>query len=223
MSVAEAQGGAEYRLLTQNGRVVKWGGPYLGEGASLTYAFAREKADFPDARNCRSVEPVDRLARRMGVDFETLEKVVEQSFDRWRAAANVEFRRTDDVASADILIGADGETRGWAFADVHSRSDGGAVGSIDRALVCVNAERRWKVGFGGRRDAQDLRFTLTHEIGHALGLNHPGPHGQLMSFSYRESFAGLQPGDVKGVQALYGPPARPRPPILAGNSNAGAR
>ena len=38
----------------------------------------------------------------------------------------------------------------------------------------------------------------------AIGLDHPGPHGQVMSFRYDETHSGLQLGDFHGVQLLYG-------------------
>jgi hypothetical protein len=63
----------------------------------------------------------------------------------------------------------------------------------------------WKVGFDGNLDVYDLRYTLEHEIGHAIGLDHPSPSGQLMSYRYDEGQSGLQSGDIKGAALLYGP------------------
>jgi hypothetical protein len=44
-----------------------------------------------------------------------------------------------------------------------------------------------------------------HEIGHAIGLDHPGIPEALMDFRYREAFSSLQAGDRAGAKALYGP------------------
>ena len=79
---------------------------------------------------------------------------------------------------------------------------------ITRGLVCLSTLKSWKIGFGANPDAQDIEDTLTHEIGHAIGLNHASPRGQVMSFNYTEDFNDLQPGDIAGAQTLYGAPGR---------------
>lgn len=214
---------ADYRLLKLDGRLVKWGEPRLGAAASVTYAYANQRIDTPGARNCRTIEPAETLIARLGVDATTFDELVAQAFGHWSAAANLEFTRIADASAADIVIGADGAANGWAFADVAAARSDEAIGSIDRALVCLNAGRSWKIGFGGPAGAQDFRYTLTHEIGHALGLNHSGPHGQLMSYAYAETFEGPQAGDISGAQTLYGAPRAPRPiaRVRAGAPSAG--
>ena len=76
---------------------------------------------------------------------------------------------------------------------------------IGRSLICLNPRQPWKIGFDGDLKVYDLRYTLAHEIGHAIGLDHPSPSGQLMSYRYDEGQPGLQPGDIKGAALLYGP------------------
>ncbi|WP_206081089.1 matrixin family metalloprotease [Marinobacter orientalis] len=56
----------------------------------------------------------------------------------------------------------------------------------------------------GTEDVYDIRYTLIHEIGRAIGLDHPGPSGQVMGFRYTEALPGLQPGDLAGIRRLYG-------------------
>ena len=58
--------------------------------------------------------------------------------------------------------------------------------------------------FGGSLAVYDLRYTITHEIGRAIGLDHPVPAGQLMPFRYQEEFRALQAGDIEGAVQLYG-------------------
>jgi hypothetical protein len=85
----------------------------------------------------------------------------------WEAAANITFREVPEGTRADILIGAQMEPEGWAFADVfYDIASSEPYKPISRALVCLNPLRRWKLGFDG-----DLRF-LPEElhVGHAVEI-----------------------------------------------------
>lgn len=205
-----------YRLLELGGYKVKWGDRRLGVGASVSYAFAGEALRFDDARNCRDLAPIEALLGEK-LSMETLARETAAAFRVWERAAALSFHEVGDARNADIVIGAQGRPRGWAFANVTYAPDPeegvrvsypadpeGGVRAIERALVCLNPDREWKVGFDGNMDVYDIRYTLIHEIGHAIGLDHPGPSGQVMGFRYTEAFADLQVGDLRGVQRLYG-------------------
>lgn len=193
-----------YRLLELDGYKVKWGEQILGVGASISYAFADETLEFKNARNCGVLAPMERLAGQ-DLPLETLRLETAAAFRVWERAADLSFHEVANARDADIIIGAQGQPRSRAFANVSYRpGEREGVRAIDQSLVCLNPEEKWKVGFGGDTDIYDIRYTLIHEIGHAIGLDHPGPSGQVMGFRYTEAFPGLQPGDLSGIRRLYG-------------------
>lgn len=210
VSVVLAAGGAsadpQYEWLRLDRHHVKWGVPQAGAGTVVTYAVVADPMHSPNARNCRDMLSFDGLTARSRIAAATLEAELEAAFAMWQAAADIRFRRADVPAAADILIGAQATPQGVAFADVaYDRSAGEGMRRIRRSLVCLNPERTWTAGFDGDPGTYDLRYALAHEIGHAIGLDHPGPTGQLMSFRYDEQFRALQPGDIAGIVGLYGP------------------
>lgn len=194
-----------YRLLKLDGHVVKWGDRRLGVGARVSYAFAHESMRFDGAINCGEMAPVEVLLDE-GFSMDTLSQQAAAAFQVWEGAADLAFYEVSDARNADIVIGAQGLPRGRAFANVSYLDDPlEGVRSIEQSLVCLNPRHGWKVGFDGDTEVYDIRYTLIHEIGHAIGLDHPGPTGQVMAFKYTESFQDLQAGDLRGVQRLYGP------------------
>jgi hypothetical protein len=223
---------AGYRLLQLNGNLVKWGKPVLGRGAVITWAILDKASRYPDALNCRSMVPLaPRLAdgpARAGLPVAELGR----AFDSWSAVADMDFRMIDDPERADIVIGAQAIPTGRAFSSVAygsagdvlersvaakglsppARQDGGgqpapgpmAVKSIRQSLICLNPEKTWKVGYDGNLEVYDLYFTFLHEIGHTIGLDHPGASGEVMGFRYDERVRDLQDGDIEAVRRLYG-------------------
>jgi len=207
-----------YRLLELDGYKVKWGGTQLGVGASVSYAFAGETLQFDDARNCADLAPIETLLGK-DLSMETLTHETAAAFRVWERAAGLSFHQVADVRDADIILGAQGQPSGRAFANVTYAPDlQEGVRTIEQALVCLNPDHEWKVGFDGDQDVYDIRYTLIHEIGHAIGLDHPGPSGQLMAFRYTEDFDNLQPGDLRGVQLLYGRAAGEVEPANGGDT-----
>lgn len=208
---------ADYRLLRLDGKLVKWGAPRFGAGATLTYAVARSNMDFPQARNCGKIKSIEPALRRSGIERRAFERELEAAFRAWERIANVRFRRIANARSADIVIGAQRRPRGRAYANVTYDKAATKTGihRIEKSLICLNPEHGWKIGFDGDLEVYDLRFTFMHEIGHILGLDHETAEGdQLMGFAYHEDFRAPQPGDIAGVGRLYG--RQPAAPQLAG-------
>jgi hypothetical protein len=215
---AQAQTIATYQHLVLDGHALKWGKPVLGTGATVTYALVDREVRFPDARNCSSMAPINGLLSRSAIAASRFSDELAAALRVWERAANIAFAPADPAA-ADILIGAQVEPIGYAFANVEydKTETGQGPRSISRSMVCFNPTRAWKVGFDGDLDVYDIRYTLIHEIGHAIGLDHPAIAGQLMAYKYGEKFRALQAGDIRGVETLYGP-RRDAPSIRVGEA-----
>ena len=217
-----AQEAEAYRVLKMDGHPVRWK-PAAGGGPRVnTYRLMTEPTRFPGARNCRGLTRLDRLSASSGLPAPAIRSEIAAAFAMWEAAANVTFKEAGEGAPADILIGAQMDPEGWAFADVfYDAASPEATKPISQALVCLNPTRPWKVGFDGDLKSYDLRYTLAHEIGHAIGLDHPASGNQIMGYRYEERFRALQPGDVRGAVALYGAPALPPTVVVAGDPQGG--
>jgi hypothetical protein len=216
ISCCGAAASVDFVLLRLDGAYVKWGTPRLGTSALVHYAFITEPMRSTGAINCDFMVPISAALKASGVDREHFRSEVAAAVGLWQAAADVRFVESADPATADILIGAQGNPRGFAFTNVDYDRTGATFASasavpvrrIKKSLICVNPAKRWKIGFDGNLDVYDIRYTIAHEVGHAIGLDHPSPSGDLMSFRYSEDFRALQPGDVAGAVALYGKPGR---------------
>ncbi len=221
-----------YDLLEIDNWNVKWGEARLGSGAVVTYAFARKEHSFPSARNCSQMAPLGRLLDKSKLSEVAFRAEAEKAFAAWSRVADIKFVPAVDGEKPDIMIGTQAVPIGRAFANVRlterfqiaanqagrelsaivkkrsserSRKPLG-IGGISQALICLNPLHGWKIGRDGDEEVYDLSYTLMHEIGHTIGLDHAGSRGQLMSFRYQEKLLGLQHGDILGAQRLYGAP-----------------
>ena len=205
VGAAAAGDSASFKTLRLEGNGVRWQTAAKGQQRVLSYAIVAQDVAFAGARNCGKMTKLDTLLSTSRIAPETARAEIVAAFAMWEAVANISFREAADPATADILIGAQLEREGWAFAKVfYDTASTEPVKPISRALICLNPEKRWKVGFDGDLRTYDVRYTIAHEIGHTIGLDHPRGGGQIMGYRYEETFRSLQPGDVSGVVLLYG-------------------
>lgn len=203
---AQATGSDSYKLLRLDGHTVRWPHRIEGQDFVLTYRVLTEFQSFDGARNCGRMTGLSGIEKRSNLVSAQFRAELQAAFGMWERAADIRFREVPDGEAANILIGAQADPEGWAFADVFYNSAAPEeIKPITRSLVCLNPERHWKIGFDGNLGVYDLRYTLAHEIGHAIGLDHPNGAGQMMGYRYEERFRLLQDGDVAGAVAIYGP------------------
>jgi hypothetical protein len=217
-----------FRLLVLDNAFVKWGDPVLGTGAVVTYGFATTETTNQDARNCKHMTAFADLAFSSKLPLDALKQEARQAFGAWEDVSGLRFREADQAEFADILIGIQADPQGLAFTNVApfkssaaasllaslknslglGMSNASRVDTIRQSLICLNPLQTWKIGLDGNNKTYDVGYALTHEIGHAIGLDHPGPSGALMSFRYNEKIQGLQSGDIAAARTLYGPADR---------------
>src|SRR5215470_11428978 len=109
-----------FRLLDLDGRKVKWRSAD-GSAAIVTYAFVGTDMNFPKARNCAGMVSLDTLLETSHIPRAAFEAEVRAAFSMWEDVANIDFRRTDTPSEAGILIGAQQQPVGYAFANVDYR------------------------------------------------------------------------------------------------------
>jgi hypothetical protein len=198
---------AEYRVLRLDGQMLKWGPPEIGAPAEVSWGFTTAHEVFANAVNCGWMAPMALMSDAWGGDPARLERIAAEAFAMWSGASGIVFRRAAPGQQPDILIGAQAEPRRIAFAnvwhDAAAARDG--VAPLRKATICFNPDRAWSTRLGlPPKGAQDFRTVLAHEIGHAIGLDHPGAAGTLMGFADQGPLDGLAPGDAAGVRLLYG-------------------
>jgi len=222
-----ANADSDFRLLRIDGHTLKWGEPVLGRGATISYAVLDGRSALSGSINCLHVTGIAALLKRSHVTRKLFERELAGALALWQSSADLRFVRAKSVSDADIVFSAAADGGGIAFADVtFDRSDASAVSRLKRGIVCLNPDVAWSAArelgddSATRRSATfRLGYTMAHEIGHVLGLDHPGPEGELMSFEYGQKRDGLGQGDIAGITTLYG--RRSAVPELALNSKSG--
>lgn len=75
--------------------------------------------------------------------------------------------------------------------------------------ILFNSGRTWDSYRGNLRSAMDFRRVAIHELGHALGLDHPDEAGQTVTAVMNSRVSNLdsiRQDDIDGAQFLYGTP-----------------
>lgn len=194
--------GSNYKLLKLHGHLARW--PAAPAAATtVSYAFVEGIVRHKGARNCGAMQPVSKALKASNISMSQFREEFVKATRMWEDAANIRFVEAGSPETADIMVGAQVKSIGRAFTNVELAERDGAR-HIHRSLICLNPDMPWKIGFDGNLSAYDLRYTLAHELGHAIGLDHPGKAGSLMFYKYDETQTGLTRGDMAGAAQIYG-------------------
>lgn len=164
-----------------------WDGIGQGE-ASLTYYVGEVPADF-------------------GLTQAEVEQAVADVLQTWADVINITFTQIttpDQLDSIDIEFGnIDGE--GGTLAQAYYPDD--VNPAVIAGDILVDISEAWEIGNTLGSAAFDLAYVLTHEVGHALGLEHSDSPDSVMydTVSPNQEFTGLSEEDIDAALALYAP------------------
>merc|ERR1719184_4069 len=155
---------------------------------------------------------VTRYSRKMSATLVNAD--VRKAFKYWSDVTNLKFF-SKEKGDVDIEIGfftfnhGDGDPFdgvGGTLAHAYFPRYGGVVHMDDSEVWTENSNK-----------GTNFLQTLTHEIGHSLGLSHSRVSAAVMAPFYRgwDPAFKLHSDDIRGIQSLYGkPPVTTSPPIV---------
>lgn len=149
-----------------------------------------------------------------GLSRATVESVMKEAFNKWKAVTNLDFYKIEYPNSKRIEADIKVEFRSQYHGD-HYPFDGPG-GTLAHAFYPFN-----NYGLAGdvhfdddetfslnSKSGKNLLWIATHELGHSLGLEHSDVEEALMYPWYRGSSVGnniqLHPDDVQGIRSIYG-------------------
>lgn len=164
-----------------------WDGIGQGE-ASLTYYVGDVPTDF-------------------GLTQAEVEQAVADVLQTWADVIQVTFTQIttpNERDSIDIEFD-DIDGAGGTLAQAYFPDD--VNPAILAGDILVDVSEAWEIGNALGSAAFDLAYVLTHEVGHALGLEHSDSPDSVMypSVSPTQEFTGLSEEDIDAALALYAP------------------
>jgi hypothetical protein len=149
------------------------------------------------------------LTRELGTDWQ---RAVAEVIDQWTRVADIDIAEVADKGGfGDYQVASQGASQfgdirigGYHFNENPLRilalaSSPPPDGWTRAGDIQLNLDNNWSEGA-----AYDFRTVLLHELGHSLGLDHAADTNSIMYERYMGVRRDLQPGDIEGIQAIYG-------------------
>ena len=169
----------------------KWGvSPAHGSsGGIVTFAFA--ESNFPVQFGIFDNFITDPI----------FQNEIIQSLRVWENVANIRFLQSSDIGGVDIRFG-------WENIDgaggVLGQTTIPSFGPLDDTVIRFDFEENWFVGGDASSSQVDFSLTATHEIGHAIGIDHSEFPDTLMSELYSGNTFELTEDDILAAVEVYG-------------------
>ena len=176
----------DFQLLDQ-----KWGDSQsLGSpGNSVSFGFAER--NIPDQLGSFDSFITDK-------DFQA---EIVSALSAWEDVADIRFVLAEDSDNADIRFG-------WENIDgprgILGQTNLPSAGGLKIVTVMLDVDEEWFLGGDAPTNKIDFSSTVTHEIGHAIGIDHSQSKNALMNAAYSRTIFDLQSDDINAATAIYG-------------------
>lgn len=169
----------------------KWGESQINGswGDSVTYSFATKNT--PNQFGSFDSFIIDEIVKTE----------IEEALASWETVADIRFKLSAQADAADIRFG-------WKDIDgagnVLGQTTIPASGPLSNVVVALDINENWFFGGDAPEDKTDFSSTVTHEIGHAIGIDHSNSDQALMNAVYSPEVLSIQQDDINAATAIYG-------------------
>ena len=117
---------------------------------------------------------------------------IKKALNEWERYGDFSFKKLADNSQSDIRF-------------IVAEIEQGAIGWPNfQDELCDQVSGRIVLSNVAIKDCNKFFILSLHEIGHALGLGHISSKNIMSPAVLKYDFTGLQEGDIKGIQSIYG-------------------